>query len=126
MNKNYNPGNVSVESFDGYYMCYKEDILGNREPIYVPSPWNKNYQNIYDWLIDLDDSQLEAAAQIFFDRWNFSNGIQKDKMILDKGVMDSIEEERKRRKSTLSSFSPGSIGNGLKNINLLHNIRNHK
>lgn len=50
------------------------------------------------WMTNLNNDELEAARQIYFDIWNFKSGDSDDK-----ARFELIEGEQKKRKSNLSS-----------------------
>lgn len=89
------PFHVSVLG-DGYYLV--REHTGRQIRISPPA----EFQNVYDWMLDMDDTELEAALQIYSDRWTFQSG--KDR---DKDTLESLEVERERRKKSNASFAPG-------------------
>lgn len=89
------PFHVSVLG-DGYYLV--REHTGKQIRISPPA----EFQNVYDWMLDMDDTELEAALQIYSDRWTFQSGKDRDKYTLE-----SLEKERERRKKPNASFAPG-------------------
>jgi hypothetical protein len=94
----YNPGDVFIELVnENSYIAYKRQGK-DQKAFHVPAPWG----NIYKWANALDDSQLEAAIQMFYDKWNF----KADSSDVDRTCLDVALDERKRRQSPKSSFAP--------------------
>jgi hypothetical protein len=60
------------------------------------------FVDLHDWMLNMDDTELEAALQIYTDRWTFQSGDEYDKLALE-----ALEVERERRKQTKSTFAPG-------------------
>jgi hypothetical protein len=94
---NYNPLAIDVSVLgDGCYLAR----VRHGEPVLVNSPFA--YKDFAEWLLDMDDTQLEAALQIYWDRWTFQTGKEDDNLALE-----ALEEERKRRSQSNSTFAPG-------------------
>ena len=93
----YDPREVTVQVMgNGFYIAREKD----GEPIFVPSP--ATFDDIHDWILNLDDTELEAALQMYYDRWTFQSGQKDDRMALE-----ALEAERARRKDDRSSWAPG-------------------
>lgn len=89
--RRYDPGTVMVERLGkSWYMAYKLDKQNKKAPIHVPSCYSA--RGAEDWAKHLDDSQLEAAVQMYFDRWTFDTG-----NAWDRECFDVLQEERLRR-----------------------------
>ena len=97
----YNPGEITVEVV-GDKGCYvaRKTSEGLSEPVYVPSPASED--NLLEWVMNLDDSQLEAARQMYWDKWNFHSGTKSVQMI-----MEVLDEEKIRRQLPHSTWAPG-------------------
>lgn len=94
----YNPGEVSIEPVnENWYIAYRREGK-ERRTFHVPTPWG----NIYEWANSLSDSQLEAAIQMFYDKWNFKTDSNKT----DRRCLDVALEERSRRLGPNSTFHP--------------------
>lgn len=89
------PFHVSVLG-DGYYLV--REHTGKQIRISPPA----ESQDVYDWMLNMDDTELEAALQIYSDRWTFQSGKDRDKVTLE-----ALEVERERRKKPNPSFAPG-------------------
>lgn len=89
------PFHVSVLG-DGYYLV--RERTGNQIRISPPA----EFEDIHDWMLNMDDTELEAALQIYSDRWTFQSGKAHDK-----ATLEALEVERDRRKNPNSSFAPG-------------------
>jgi len=89
----YNPKDIEIENMDnGWYVVFYIDDSGNRKPLHVPSP--EKFYDPHSWILTLDDSELEASIQIYYDKWNFEEGDNKNKILLD-----DLYKERERRKA---------------------------
>lgn len=98
--KPYAPSDVVViEVKDGCYSAYVRTTDGST-PIHVPAP--EKDEHVTEWAMGLDDNQLAAAVQIYYDNWNFHDGGEDAKLRLD-----AVEAERKRRKLPHATFAPG-------------------
>ncbi len=97
----YNPGEITVEVV-GDKGCYvaRKTSDGSSEPVYVPSPANED--NLHEWVMNLDDSQLEAARQMYWDKWNFQSDAESVRTI-----METLDVEKTRRQLPHSTFAPG-------------------
>jgi hypothetical protein len=97
----YNPGEVIVDVVGGKG-CYvaRKNAEGSSEPIYVPSPAGED--SLHEWVMNLDDSQLEAARQMYWDKWNFQSDDESVRTI-----METLDVERSRRQLPHSTFAPG-------------------
>ena len=97
----YNPGEITVEVV-GDKGCYvaRKTAEGSSEPVYVPSPASED--NLLEWVMNLDDSQLEAARQMYWDKWNFQSGTNSVRMI-----METLDAEKSRRQLPHSTWAPG-------------------
>ena len=97
----YNPGEITVEVV-GDKGCYvaRKAAEGSSEPVYVPSPANED--NLLEWVMNLDDSQLEAARQMYWDKWNFHSDADSVRTI-----METLDAEKSRRQLPHSTFAPG-------------------
>ena len=97
----YNPGEITVEVV-GDKGCYvaRKTAEGSSEPVYVPSPANED--NLLEWVMNLDDSQLEAARQMYWDKWNFHSDAESVRTI-----METLDAEKSRRQLPHSTFAPG-------------------
>jgi len=89
------PFHVSVLG-DGYYLV--REHTGDQIRISPP----EEFEDVHDWMLNMDDTELEAALQIYSDRWTFQSGKDHDKITLE-----ALEIERDRRKNTNPSFAPG-------------------
>lgn len=97
----YEPKDIEIEEMEnGWYMVFYIDDEGFRKSLHVPNP--EEFANPFSWMLELDDTKLEAAIQIYYDKWNFEEGKKRDKSILD-----TLVEERDRRKAKNPSFAPG-------------------
>ena len=92
------PFTVSVVA-NGFYFVHEEDGTA----LHIPAP--TSFKDLHDWTLNLGDTELEAAIQIWYDRWNFQSGEQCDKVALE-----TLEQERRRRKLRHSTFAPGIFG----------------
>ena len=93
----YEPRSIEVTPVaDGLYMVREEDGTA----LEIPSP--TGFIGLHDWTLNLGDTELEAAIQIWYDKWNFQSGQECDKVALE-----ALEQERKRRKLRHSTFAPG-------------------
>ena len=93
----YKPRSINVSVLgDGCYLALEKD----GDPIVVPSP--SCFKNFHEWSLNLDDTELEAALQIYWDQWNFQSGEEYDKM-----AFEALEIERNRRSLPNSTFAPG-------------------
>jgi len=89
----YNPKDIEIEEMDnGWYMVFYKDGDGGRKSLHVPSP--EEFDDPVSWVRTLDDSELEASIQIFYDRWNFGEGDNQNKTLLD-----DLYKERELRKT---------------------------
>lgn len=89
----YSPKDIEIEEMDnGWYMVFYIDNDGDRKSLHVPSP--EEFNDPISWVRTLDDSELEASIQIFYDRWNFEEGDNQDKTLLD-----DLYKERELRKT---------------------------
>jgi len=89
----YNPKDIEIEEMDnGWYMVFYIDDEGDRKSLHVPSP--EEFDDPISWVRTLDDSELEASIQIFYDRWNFEEGDN-----IDKTLLDGLYKERELRKT---------------------------
>lgn len=96
MTAKYDPGQVRVSVLgDGAYFC-----TTNNEPLHVPSP--EDFKDLHAWTMDLTDPELEAALQIYYDRWMFQSGADCDRL-----AFEAIEHERDRRCLDTSTWAPG-------------------
>ena len=94
---NYEPRRINVTVVgDGFYLAREE----GGEPLYVPSPAQD--EDIHEWTMGLGDTELEAACQIYWDRWTFQSGEECDRIAFDALIL-----ERKRRCLPNSTFAPG-------------------
>ena len=97
MTRRYEPRRISVTVVgDGFYLAREAD----GEPIYVPSPASD--QDLHEWTLSLEDTELEAAVQIYYDRWTFQSGEK-----CDKDALEALEHERNRRQLPHSTWAPG-------------------
>ena len=95
--RKYEPERIDVIVMgDGFYITRRE----NGESMYVP-PLSE-FLDVHDWFLNLNDTELEAAIQIYYDRWNFQSGDA-----CDKEAFEALVSERKRRCDDKSSFAPG-------------------
>ena len=80
----YSPGDITVEDLDadGCYIASRR--VGNEKiPVVItPAPTESN-KKLVAWAHELDDSQLEAAIQIYYDQWNFDTGSDTNRAIFD-------------------------------------------
>lgn len=97
----YNPGEITVEVV-GDKGCYvaRKTAEGSSEPVYVPSPASED--NLLEWVMNLDDSQLEAARQMYWDKWNFQSDAESVR-----AIMEVLDAEKSRRQLPHSTFAPG-------------------
>ncbi len=104
--KVYAPSDVVVDEldYDGCYLSYRRE---DNEPIHVPFP--EEDETLNEWAMNLDDDQLDAGLQIYYDRWNFKSGGEADKC-----RFDSLVTERKRRKLSHATFAPGIFAKRMK------------
>ncbi len=94
---NYEPRRINVTVVgDGFYLAREAD----GEPLYVPSP--AEGESLHHWSMQLEDTELEAALQIYWDRWNFQSGEQCDRL-----AFEALDQERKRRCLPNSTWAPG-------------------
>ena len=91
---------VKICEHDGIYTAYYIKIIRGPDgrlqetpvQIRIPIPNSKNLFSLKEWTEKLTDSQLDVAAQIFYDKWNFSSGDGRNKLILE-----SLTDERETR-----------------------------
>ena len=96
---NYNPQSIRVNVLsDGCYLILGDD----NEPVIIPRI--NEHNDYYDWVLNMNDTELEAALQVYWDMWNFQSGDTEDK-----DALNVLEKERTRRKQTHSSFAPGTF-----------------
>ncbi len=94
---NYEPRRFKVSVMgDGFYIARAD----NGTPIHVYAP--PKDEDLDEWSLGLDDTQLEAALQIYFDRWTFQSGEQ-----CDRDALDALHRERARRQLPGSTWAPG-------------------
>lgn len=92
----YHPGDVTVEQTDNNsYTAYRKTPKGN-EPVSYPE--HRNGERLEHWARKLSDSQLDAAIQIYYDRWAFGSG-----EAIDKIYFDSLDAERTRRRNYIEA-----------------------
>jgi hypothetical protein len=96
----YKPRRITVTVVgDGFYIAHEADGAS----LYVPAPVSSdNITQLHRWAMDLDDTQLEAAVQMYWDRWMFQSGDECDKL-----SYKALDVERKRRLLPHSTWSPG-------------------
>lgn len=100
----YHPGDVNVEEVnDNSYVAYRSTPKG-KEPLSYPE--HRNGERLEEWTKKLNDSQLDAAIQIYYDRWAFGSGEAIDKIYLD-----SLDVERSRRRSIKEAPVPVILPN---------------
>lgn len=97
----YNPDDVNVDvvSDRGYYIIHKRTKNGY-EPITVQPP--SEGEDEHEWAMNLDDTELEAMLQVFWDTWNFLSSTDENR-----AIVDALENERSRRKLNHATFAPG-------------------
>jgi len=77
----------------------------------------KNFGKFLEWMTALNDDELEAARQIYFDIWNFKSGSGDDKARFE--LIEGEQNKRKTRPTTFTSnggsvtFTAGSAGGGV-------------
>lgn len=92
----YHPGDVTIEQTDSNsYTAYRKTPKGN-EPVSYPE--HRNGERLEHWARKLSDSQLDAAIQIYYDRWAFGSG-----EAIDKIYFDSLDAERTRRRNYIEA-----------------------
>jgi hypothetical protein len=103
---------VKICEHDGIYTAYHIKI--SRGPdgrlqkipvqIHIPIPNAKDLFSLKEWTENLTDSQLNVAAQIFYDKWNFSSGDGRNKLILE-ALTDERETREDKKKEDDIQFS---------------------
>ena len=97
MTDSYNPRTIHVFVLgEGCYQIREED----GEPVVIPML--KQHDDYHDWVLNMNDTELEAALQVYWDMWNFQSGDSEDR-----SALDALEAERTRRQQPNSSFAPG-------------------
>lgn len=97
MMRKYEPERIDVTVIgDGFYIARRE----GGEAVYVPPL--SDFIDVHDWILNLNDTELEAAIQIYYDRWNFQSGDT-----CDREAFEALATERKRRCDDKPSFAPG-------------------
>lgn len=95
--ENYNPRAIHVIVLgEGCYQVYED----NGEPVLIP--FLPQHDDYHDWVLNMNDTELEAAIQVYWDMWNFQSGDDEDQ-----SALTALEAERTRRKQPTSSFAPG-------------------
>ena len=94
----YHPGDVDIEETNNDYIAYRKTSKGNE---LVSYPEHRNGERLDQWAKKLSDIQLEAAIQIYYDRWAFGSG-----EAIDKIYFDSLDVERTRRRCSKDIGSP--------------------
>lgn len=91
---------VKICEQDGIYTAYHIELKrgpdGRLEEvpvsIFIPIPNAEDMFSLKDWAAALTDEQVNVGVQIFFDKWNFSSGDGRHKLILE--VLTSERDER--------------------------------
>lgn len=99
----YHPGDVDVEETGDDYIAYRKTPKG-KEPFSYPE--HRNGEHLDQWVKKLSDSQLEAAIQIYYDRWAFGSG-----EAIEKIYFDSLDSERSRRRCIKEVATPTILPN---------------
>ena len=99
----YHPGDVDVEETGDDYIAYRKTTKG-KEPFSYPE--HRNGEHLDQWVKKLSDSQLEAAIQIYYDRWAFGSG-----EAIEKIYFDSLDSERSRRRCIKEVATPTILPN---------------
>jgi len=94
---------VKICEHDGIYTAYHIAVVRGPDgrlqetpvQIRIPIPNAKDLFSLKEWTERLTDSQLNVAAQIFYDKWNFSSGDGRNKLILE-----ALTDEREARENT--------------------------
>ena len=89
----YDPGTVEVDfTAADMYIC-TTTLHGNTFRVMVPPP--EEYGTYEEWGRNLEDYEVEAGIQIFYDRWNFGQGEDRDKE-----AYETLVAEREHRKQS--------------------------
>jgi len=83
----YSPGDVTVEhtAVEGCYVSYQK-IGKERIPINVSFP--EENETALHWVMELGDSELEAAIQICYDAWNFQESMPRCRELFEAAIYE--------------------------------------
>ena len=95
---------VSIKHNHGQWRAFIRTEAGEFE---LRIPWPPDDDGMMpSWVNVLDDEQLEALLQIFYDRWNWDTGSKRDKniwMLLDN------EKNRRKRNREENVYDPDEV-----------------
>jgi len=104
---------VKICEHDGIYTAYHIKIVRGADgrlqeiptQIHIPIPNANDLFSLREWTEKLTDSQLNVAAQIFYDKWNFSSGDGRNKLILEALTNErEVREDQKKEESVQFSM----------------------
>ena len=103
---------IKICEHDGIYTAYHIAIVRAPEgrlqetpvQIRIPIPNAKDLFSLREWTERLTDGQLDVAAQIFYDKWNFSSGDGRNKLILE-ALTDERESREDKKKEEDTQFN---------------------
>ncbi len=127
---------VKICEHDGIYTAYHITVVRGSDgrlqetpvQIHIPIPNAKDLFSLKEWTKNLTDSQLNVAAQIFYDKWNFSSGDGRNKLILE-ALTNERETRKDMKKEENVQFNmfttwPHQKKKNILNRNIANKIRN--